>query len=91
VLQKKAWTFDDGSPPALQLQYITSASIDDSLALRREADEVWSAFVAEVEERGFSAAILTATVVTGQTADTTHFATYGFIAKKGSTGTWHLD
>lgn len=90
VLQRKAWRFTDGSPPALQLVYETNLSLDDSLVLMGEAQEVWKAFMPEVEERGFAAAILTPTRVTRTSSQNAQFHSYGFIASRDSSGVWHV-
>lgn len=88
VIQKKAWNFVDGSPPALQLQYETTLSPTDSLGLKQEAREIWAVFAPEVEERGYSAAILTATWITGRTAVSIRFRTLGFVLVRDNAGKW---
>jgi hypothetical protein len=48
-------------PPALMLDYQTSLKTADNIALRNEADEVWSVFFKDkVEEGHFTTAVVTA-------------------------------
>src|SRR5262245_7811739 len=48
------------APPALMLNYLTDLNVQDRVALRKEADEIWEEFRPEVEKAGLSGAILSA-------------------------------
>ena len=90
VLQRKKWTFTDGSPPALQLVYETKVPIADSVGLLLEARQVWEAFVPEVEKAGFTAAALTPTQARGVPGVVHLTTSFGFVATRASSGIWVL-
>lgn len=45
----------------LMLTYRTAIPLNDLVALRKEVDEIWESFEAEVEHRGYSTAVISAT------------------------------
>lgn len=48
------------SGPALVLKYETDVKFDDQAGLRKEADEIWADFKADVEKTNVSSAVLSA-------------------------------
>jgi hypothetical protein len=94
VYRVKYWTFNDGSSPALQLEYEAAFPVSDTAAVRREARHLWPTFVPYVEHRGLRAAILTATNfrLSGvwPIAWTSHDYHFGLIAEKGPGEAWYL-
>ena len=93
VYRVKHWTFKDGSPPALQLEYASPVPVADTAGVRRTAERIWPAFAQYVEARHLDNAIVTATnlELTGHPgawfARTHHF---GLIAERDSAGRWHF-
>jgi hypothetical protein len=75
------------SSPALMLKYQTEISIDDVPALTKEADEIWSVFVKDVEN-----AQLTAGIVSANSKPTgtifTQTKSYNFVYMRKSDGKW---
>src|SRR5512147_1483620 len=82
VYRVKFWQFDDGSPPALQLEYEPPVSVADIPAIRRNLDRIWPFFQPYVEARHLSGAIVTATNLvrhgTPPLPWTATFKSYGF-------------
>jgi hypothetical protein len=93
VYRVKCWSFTDGSPTALQLEFEAPMPISDTAALRALAYRVWPAFVPYAEELHLTAAIVTGTNLRGKRDGTLrawrahHF---GFIADRDSAGGWHM-
>jgi hypothetical protein len=75
------------SSPALMLKYQTEISIDDVLTLGKEADEIWSVFVRDVEN-----AQLTAGIVSANSKPTGNIITrtksYNFVYMRKPDGKW---
>jgi hypothetical protein len=75
------------SSPALMLKYQTEISIDDVPALVKEADEIWSVFVRDVEN-----AQLTAGIVSANSKPTgviiTRTKSYNFVYMRKPDGKW---
>lgn len=94
VYRLKYWRFDDGGPPALQLEYEPPVSVADTAALRRYARVVWPALRPYLDAAAVRGAILTATNLERSrfglvsTAKLHHF---GILAREDSLGRWHLD
>jgi hypothetical protein len=94
VYRVKYWTFNDGSSPALQLEYEAPFDVADTARVRAMAHEIWPAFVPYVEALHLRSAILTATNLrrTGSplawTATLHHF---GLTAARDGNGDWVLD
>lgn len=75
-------------PPALMLKYETELNASDVPTLRKEADEIWSVFQAEVEREQFQSAILSANQKpSGTFVKTT--SGYNFVYQKRPDGQWH--
>lgn len=94
VYRVKHWTFADGAPPALQLEYEAPFDVADSAAARRFARAVWPVFAPYVEAAGTPAAIVTATNLRRRGKGTLWVARmyhYGLIAHRGADGGWRLD
>lgn len=94
VYRVKHWTFADGSPPALQLEYASHVPMDDTLRLRREARRIWPSFAAYVDAVGVQAAIVTATHLTVRRkgiAWASRTSYFGVGAHRGPDGRWYLN
>lgn len=91
----KRWTFTDGAPPALQLEYAPPISVDDTAGLRQLAHRIWPAFAPYVESAGLRGAILTATNIdwhgNRSVAYTAQMRSFGLIAHRDSLGAWRLE
>jgi hypothetical protein len=93
VFRVKLWHFDDGSAPALQVEYASPVPVSDTVALRRLAERIWPAFLPYVEEARVTAAILTATQlekVGGPGPWLTRTHSYGLIAEHDTGRVWRL-
>lgn len=94
VYRMKLWTFSDGEPPAIQLEYEPPFSVSDTAAVHREARTVWPYFVRYLEANGLTGGIVTATNlrVSGlwPIAWTSHEQSFGFVASRGSDGRWRF-
>ncbi len=94
VYRVKYWTFQDGSLPALQLEYEAPFLVSDTAAVRREAFRLWPAFAPYAEAKGLKAAIITATNfhVSGvwPIAWTSHQDHFGLLVFKHLSGQWRL-
>ena len=91
VYRVKYWTFQDGSAPALQLEYQTRVAITDTIAVKAEQGRLWPVFRAYVDRAGLSNAILTATdreYLGGQVAHASHMRSFGTLLARDSGGTW---
>jgi hypothetical protein len=92
VYRVKTWTFEDGAPPALQIEYEPSFSVADSDAVREEARKLWPAFMPYVEAIHLTRAIVTATNfrLNGlwPVAWTSTNKSYGFVASRDTAGKW---
>jgi hypothetical protein len=91
VYRVKRWTFGDGSPPSLQLEYASPVPVSDSATIRQIGERIWPAFAPYVEAAGLQSAILTATNLekvggTGAWMTRTHH--FGLIARRDSLGIW---
>ena len=94
VYRVKYWTSNDGSAPALQLEYEAPFPVSDTAAVRREAIHLWPMFAPYVRGMGLSAGIITATNLRirglwpiAWSSQTHHF---GFVVEEGSIGHWHF-
>ena len=94
VYRVKYWTFNDGSAPALQIEYEAPFPVSDTAAARREAIHIWPMFAPYVRGMGLSAGIITATNLRikgfwpiAWSSQTHHF---GFVVEEGSIGSWHF-
>jgi hypothetical protein len=85
VLGMAKMAFPQG-PPALMLRYLTEIDIQDRVALRREADEIWPVFRVDVEKANLSDAILSANRLKGSIINTG--SSYNFVFKKNAAGAW---
>jgi len=93
VYRVKYWTFSDGEPPALQLEYEPLVPVSDTAALRDFARQVWPLFEPYVDSLHLTGAILTAThleVYRGGEAQLSRTRSFGFTANRDTTGVWHL-
>jgi hypothetical protein len=75
------------SSPALMLKYQTEIPIDDVPALVKEADEIWSVFVKDVENAQLTAGIVSANSKPAGTA-ITRTKTYNFVYMRKPDGKW---
>ena len=95
VYRVKLWTFDDGSPTALQIEYEPPFAVDDTVAAHLLARHVWPAIAPYLDTLRLNGAILTATNLRRQDAAGAWAATvksFGIIAKRDSlVGTWHIE
>jgi hypothetical protein len=94
VYRVKHWTFRDGAPPALQLEYEPPFSVQDTAGLRRLARQIWPAFAPYVEKLGLASAILTATNLEkhgNSLVHTERIRSFGLIARRDSAGVWRLE
>jgi len=93
VYRVKSWTFNDGNPPALQLEYEAPTSVDDTVALKALARRIWPAFAPYVQQAGVSTGIITATNLRRKGfggAWKASIRSYGLIAHRDSAGVWRL-
>ena len=74
-------------PPALMLQYQTELKVSDAKTLRKEVDEIWTAFKADVEKGNYTSAIVSAREVPSG-AFIKKSSGYNFVFQKASDGTW---
>jgi hypothetical protein len=91
VYRVKYWTFTNGDPSALQLEYQTRVAIDDTAAVRTEAMRLWPVFRPYVEEAGTSTAFLTAADRHAATAGAAHLMVthyFGTVLSRDSVGMW---
>jgi hypothetical protein len=102
VYRVKYWSFADGTPPALQLEYEPPFSVDDTVAARREAVHLWPAFAPYLEANGLTCAIVTATNLRRSIRllswlpawlplTTSYFHSFGLVAAKGPDGAWRFE
>lgn len=73
--------------PALMLKYQTDLNLEDKDALRKEVDEIWETFKADVEKAHLTTAIVSANEVPKGTLVKTGKG-YRFAFKKMADGTW---
>ncbi len=93
VYRVKHWTFANGQPPALQLEYEAPFPVSDTARLRALTRRIWPAFAPYVEGAGLRAAIVTATNLQRREAGRAWAAQmqhFGLIAERDSTGRWRL-
>ncbi len=70
------------------LKYETDLKTSDAVALRKEADEIWSVFKADVEKQSFKAAVLSANEKpTGNFLQKSNG--YNFVYERAPDGRWH--
>ena len=74
--------------PALVMNYLTDISVDDKVALRKEVDEIWSAFQKDVENANLQAGVIRATHAEGG-GFVKSGKSYGFVFLKRDDGKWH--
>jgi len=95
VYRVKSWTFTDGSPPALQIEYEAPFPLGDSAQARALARDVWPLFSPYVEGDGMRVAIMTATNLKARSYAglycSSHFDSFGSVAVKDSSGVWHFE
>lgn len=75
------------SGPALMLRYQTDVNLDDTLALRAEADRIWVMFRVDADSAHVRAAILSANAAPSG-GIVSRGRGYNFIYQKDSAGTW---
>ena len=93
VYRIKRWTFSDGSPPALQLEYEAPIPVADTMAVRALARRIWPVFAQHVVDQDVSVGILTATNLNQRGTAAMWGATmahFGLIAVRDSLGVWRL-
>src|SRR4051812_21293466 len=93
VYRVKYWHFNDGSSPALQLEFASPVPVSDTAGLARIATQIWPGFLPMVESAQLGTAILTATnleKVGGPGASVTRTHHLGFIAIRDSLGSWRF-
>lgn len=76
--------------PMVAFNYRTELSIDNTAALAREADEVWSSLRSEAESSGFSKAYVKATK-SSVGLFLTKSKSYSFLYVRQPDGQWHRD
>jgi hypothetical protein len=76
------------SDPALVLNYQTDIPIDDTVALRKEVDEIWRVFQRDVEAANLKGGVIRATHLEG-TGLVKNGKGYGFVFVKREDGKWH--
>ncbi len=88
VLSIHPLTFGDG-PTSMVLAYQTDLKITDSVALRKEVQEIWFFFRDEVNRTNFRGAVISANEVpTGFIV--THNNTFNFVFQKNQDSTWTM-
>jgi len=94
IYRVKSWQFEDGTPPALQLEYEPPFAVSDSVRVRAELSHVWPAFAPYVEALHLTRAIVTATNLSRHGAPplpwAASFKSYGFVLERGGDGTWRV-
>ena len=93
VYRVKLWQFDNGEPPALQLEYESPTPVADTAAVLAFAARLWPAFRPYVDSAHVTGAILTATNLRRRgwgRFGTTSFQSYGLVAGRGADGVWYL-
>lgn len=93
VYRVKYWIFNDGSAPALQLEYEAPFPVSDTARLRVLAHRIWPAFAPYVEDLDLGAAVLTATNLrrSGSAfAWTARMQHFGLVAERDTAGIWRL-
>ena len=93
VYRVKRWAFEDGSPPALQLEYEAPVSVADTTAVRALARRIWPVFAQYVVDQKVPVGILTATNLNQRGTTALWGATiahFGLIAVRDSLGVWRL-
>jgi hypothetical protein len=73
---------------ALVMACDTDISIDDSVALRKEADEIWGLFKKDVERAALTNGVIRMVHPEGSGL-ITHSKGYGFVFVKRADGLWH--
>ena len=75
------------SGPALVLQYQSDVDFDNKAGLRKEADEIWADFKADVEKSNVGSAVLSANAPPKGTI-VQQGQGFNFVFMKQSDGTW---
>jgi len=75
--------------PALMLKYQTDLKVSNTAELRKEVEEVWATFRAEVEQAKLTNAIISANEVPQGTIIKTASA-FNFVYRRSADGTWKL-
>jgi hypothetical protein len=75
--------------PALMLKYQTDLKISDTAELRKEVEEIWAMFKADVEQAKLTNAIISANEVPHGLVIKTGNA-FNFVYKKSTDGRWEL-
>ena len=94
VYRVKFWTFADGSPPSLQIEYEAPFPIADTGAALRMGRRLWPAIAPYAEESGVAGVILTATNFRLQRRGlgaTWQLRHYGAVAHRPHPGRWLLE
>jgi hypothetical protein len=86
VLAMTRMHFSSG-PDALMLRYQTDLKVSDTVALRKEIDEIWASFQTDVEKGNFREAIISANEIPSGTIFK-QYQSYNFVFKKNDDGSW---
>lgn len=94
VYRVKYWRFEDGSAPALQIEYESPASVADTNAVIEQGIRIWPVFAQYVEAAELKRAIITATNLRRR-----GFAGfwrqsgehYGLVAERDKSGDWRFE
>ena len=73
--------------PALMLKYQTDLNIDNKIALKKEAEDIWNTFKNDVEKDNLSNAIINANEVPSGFIITKN-RSYNYVFIKSSDGSW---
>jgi len=93
VYRVKLWQFENGEPPALQLEYESPTTVADTASVLAFASRLWPVFRPYVDSAHVGVAILTATNLQRRgwgRFGTTSFQSYGLVASKGPDDRWYL-
>jgi hypothetical protein len=75
--------------PALMLKYQTDLKVSNTAELRKEVEEIWATFRAEVEQAKLTNAIISANEAPQGTIIKTASA-FNFVYRRSADGTWKL-
>ena len=82
--------FADGET-ALVLNYQTEISIENHEELKKEVEEIWTIFRADVERANTTTGVIRATHIESSGLFVQNGKGYGFLYEKNPDGTWHLN
>jgi hypothetical protein len=83
--------FTNGGPPGLMLNYQTTLKITETEALRKEVDEIWPIFKANVEQAGLTVGMVRANEVPQGNSFITTNEAFTFVFRKQPDGSWKSD